>query len=99
MIILAKIDFKHDLEIGQPVLVKIPDAPKLSSQFENKIYTIHKIAGNHIYAIADSDGRPLKYLYRRDRLKPVSRFSAPLLSAPDKAPTLSWGGVCEKLTK
>ena len=84
---LTKTDFKHDLSVGQPVLVKIPNAPKLGPQYENRNYTIHKVVGNHIYQVSDIDGNVLRFLYRRDRLKPAA--STDTVTQPDKARALS----------
>ena len=64
-------NFKHDLEIGQRVLVKIPNAPKLSPQFGEIPYTISEIIGNHIYRLTDDQGFPVKSSVRRDGLKPL----------------------------
>jgi hypothetical protein len=65
-------DFKHDLNIGQRVLMKLPNASKLSPQFSEVHYFISDIIGNHIYKLADENGIPAKVSIRRERLKPVS---------------------------
>jgi hypothetical protein len=65
-------DYKHDLNIGQKVLVKLPNAPKLSPQFGENIFTISEIVGNHIYKLTDDNGIPVKVSVRRERLKPVN---------------------------
>ena len=69
-----KENFKHDLQIGQPVLVRIPNASKLSPQFEDKGVHVIRIEGNHVYALADADGKEVKVLYRRERLKPIFKL-------------------------
>jgi hypothetical protein len=63
--------YQPDLQIGQRVLLKVVDAPKLSPQFEDKGLSVHSIEGNHIYTLADSAGKVLKVMCRRERLKPV----------------------------
>jgi hypothetical protein len=68
---LKPTDYTHDLNIGQRVLVKIPNAPKLSPQYEDRSYKIFSVAGNHVYSLIDDDNTVLKNLYRRDRLKPL----------------------------
>jgi hypothetical protein len=64
-------DFHHDLQVGQKVLVKIPNASILSPQFEDRDLFIHSIEGNHVYTLVDNTGKVQKVLYRRERLKPV----------------------------
>jgi hypothetical protein len=53
------------------VLLRVPNAPKLSPQFEDKDLFIMRVVGNHVYALENSSGNEVKVLYRRDRLKPV----------------------------
>ncbi len=62
-------DFKHDLKIGQRVLVKLPNAPKLSPQFGETPYFISEVIGNHIYKLTNE---PVKVSVSRDRRKPVT---------------------------
>jgi hypothetical protein len=64
-------DFRHDLAIGQKVFVKIPNASKLSAQYEDKGLFVDKIVGNHIYSLRDEKGIVLPTFYRRERIKPV----------------------------
>ena len=66
-----KIQFDSDIPIGQAVLTRIPNAPKLSPQFENRGYSVKSVEGNHVYSLIDSNGQVVPYLYRRDRLKPI----------------------------
>ena len=68
---IQALGFKHDLNPGESVLIKIPNAPKLSPQFDSRLFKIHSIVGNHIYQLVDESNNILKSLYRRDRLKPV----------------------------
>jgi hypothetical protein len=63
--------FESDLSVGQAVLTRIPNASKLSPQFENRGYMVRSIEGNHVYSLIDGDGQVVPYLYRRDRLKPL----------------------------
>jgi hypothetical protein len=92
-------NFNHDLEIGQKVFVKIPNAPKLSPQFEKKDFFINSIEGNHVYTLIDGAGKVSKNLYRRKRLKPVPDECFHI-STPDKvAGTLSCEGVCDEELK
>jgi hypothetical protein len=65
-------EYRHDLDIGQRVLVKLPDAPKLSPQFGSTPFFIGEIVGNHIYKLIDEKGAPVKVSVRRERLKPVN---------------------------
>ena len=83
-------NFAHDLAIGQRVLTKIQNAPKLSRQFEDTGCTIHGIEGNHVYSLLDANGKLLKNFYRRERLKPL----LPLRLIEDNLKSLSWGEVC-----
>ena len=69
--------FDHDLVVGQKVIIKIPNSPKLSPQFAEKIYYVRGIEGNHIYSLADADSKPVQYFYRRERLKPVPTLANP----------------------
>jgi hypothetical protein len=64
-------NFEHDLKIGQRVIIKVPNASKLGPQFTDKIYLIRSIEGHHVYSLTDADKKPIQYLYRRERLKPV----------------------------
>jgi hypothetical protein len=65
-------NFKHDLNVGQRVLVKLPNAPKLSPQFADTPFFISEVIGNHIYKLVDEKRNPVKVSVRRERLKPVS---------------------------
>jgi len=94
---VSKPEFKHDLNLGQKVLIKLPNAPKLSAQFDSKIYQIHGIVGNHIYTLTDETNTVLKSLFRRDRLKPVPDVgdADDVSSSSDNAPSaLSEEGMC-----
>ena len=64
------LELKHDLNPGDPVLLRIPNASKLDPQFEDKNLFVHSVEGNHIYSLRDSENNVLKNLFRRDRLKP-----------------------------
>ncbi len=65
------LNFEHDLKIGQKVIIRIPNAPKLCPQFNDKIYFVRGIEGHHVYSLTDSDNKPIQFFYRRDRLKPI----------------------------
>jgi hypothetical protein len=89
-----KVPFKADIPIGQKVLVKIPNVGKLSPQFKNKGYSVHSIEGNQVYSLIDQDGAIIPYLYRRDRLKPITvEFRGQTKSPMDV--TSSEEGVCD----
>ena len=65
-------NYKHDLQVGQRVLLKLPDAPKLSPQFGADVFFISEVIGNHIYKLVNENGNPVKVSVRRERLKPVA---------------------------
>ena len=71
-----KATYKFDIPIGQKVMTKIPNAGKLSPQFEDRGYSVKSIEGNQIYSLIDGDGNIIPFLYRRDRLKPIFDIQA-----------------------
>jgi hypothetical protein len=86
--------FTHDLEIGQTVLTKIPNAGKLSPQFEDKNLHISNIVGDNVYQLSDIFDNEIKVLYRRDRLKPIFKSESgnnTLNFMSDLSPTKSGG--------
>jgi hypothetical protein len=65
-------NFQHDLSVCQKILAKIPNAPKLGVQYEDKEYFVDSIVGNHVYSLRFAHGVVLRNLNRRERLKPFS---------------------------
>jgi hypothetical protein len=79
------VDYKHDLSIGQKVLIKIPNASKLGLQYEDKHFFVNQVVGNHVYSLRDAAGNVLHTLHRRERLKPVT------FELPEDNPPLTGG--------
>ena len=84
--------FKHDLQIGQRVLIKRTNASKFEPQFEDKGLHVVRYEGNHIYALADSSGKEGRVLYRRERLKPLPAELCQIGCAENNAPGIVLGG-------
>jgi hypothetical protein len=60
-----------DLDVGDLVLLRLPNPPKWGSRYYDKHFRISARPGNHLYRLETLAGTPLRYTYRRAVLAPI----------------------------